>query len=81
MAKLTLYSGVLSLGVGDSIAALFGKLFGKTRWPGECNCNIPVTYMYMFNPCIYMYIYTVHVHVHVHVHVYVTKLIYMYIIQ
>ena len=34
VAKLSLYSGVLALGVGDSMAALCGKLFGKTRWPG-----------------------------------------------
>jgi dolichol kinase len=33
--KLSLYSGVLALGVGDSIAALCGKLFGKTKWPGK----------------------------------------------
>ena len=36
VAKLSLYSGVLALGVGDSMAALCGKLFGKTKWPGLC---------------------------------------------
>ena len=35
MAKLSLYSGVLALGVGDSMAALCGKLFGKAKWPGR----------------------------------------------
>ena len=34
VAKLSLYSGVLALGGGDSMAALCGKLFGKTKWPG-----------------------------------------------
>ena len=34
-SKLALYSGVLALGVGDSMAAMAGKLMGKTKWPGE----------------------------------------------
>ena len=34
VAKLSLYSGVLALGVGDSMAAICGKFFGKTKWPG-----------------------------------------------
>lgn len=40
VAKLSLYSGVLALGVGDSIAALSGRLFGKRKWPGmACKIN------------------------------------------
>ena len=29
-----MYSGVLSLGVGDSIAAVSGTLVGRHKWPG-----------------------------------------------
>ncbi|BGP14302.1 dolichol kinase [Rhodosporidiobolus nylandii] len=28
------FTGVLVLGVGDSMASIVGKLFGRTRWPG-----------------------------------------------
>lgn len=34
VGKLSLYSGVLALGVGDSMAAVAGSLMGKTKWPG-----------------------------------------------
>lgn len=34
VGKLALYSGVLALGVGDSMAAVAGSLMGKTKWPG-----------------------------------------------
>eukprot|EP00731_Ephydatia_muelleri_P025952 Em0018g52a len=33
-SKLALYAGVVSLGVGDSIASVAGKLMGKHKWPG-----------------------------------------------
>ncbi|GAA5891239.1 hypothetical protein JCM6882_004632 [Rhodosporidiobolus microsporus] len=28
------FTGVLVLGIGDSLASIVGKLFGRTRWPG-----------------------------------------------
>ena len=34
VGKLSLYSGVLALGVGDTMAAVAGSLMGKTKWPG-----------------------------------------------
>ena len=30
---LSVYSGVISLCIGDSFASVFGKLIGKTKWP------------------------------------------------
>lgn len=33
--KLAMYSGVLALGVGDSIAAVSGTLMGRTKWSGQ----------------------------------------------
>lgn len=33
-AKLSMYAGVLALGIGDSMAAVAGKLMGRFRWPG-----------------------------------------------
>ena len=32
---LSAYSGVLSLCVGDTFASLFGKMYGKTKWPNR----------------------------------------------
>ena len=32
-----MYAGVLSLGVGDSIAAVSGTLIGRNKWPGMLN--------------------------------------------
>ncbi len=29
-----MYSGVLSVGVGDAMAATAGSLFGRLKWPG-----------------------------------------------
>ncbi|CAH8606561.1 unnamed protein product [Heterobilharzia americana] len=33
--KPTSWSGVLSIAIGDSFAALIGKAYGKRRWPGS----------------------------------------------
>ena len=33
-SKLGMYSGVLALGIGDSMAAMAGKLIGRFKWPG-----------------------------------------------
>ena len=33
-SKLGMYSGVLALGIGDSMAAIAGKLIGRFKWPG-----------------------------------------------
>ena len=35
VGKVSLYSGVLALGVGDAMAALAGSLMGRTKWPGR----------------------------------------------
>ncbi|XP_062501238.1 dolichol kinase-like isoform X2 [Corticium candelabrum] len=33
--KLAMYAGVLSLGVGDSFASIFGKWLGRRKWPNS----------------------------------------------
>lgn len=34
VVKMSMYAGTLSLGVGDSIAAVSGTLIGRNKWPG-----------------------------------------------
>jgi len=34
-SMLSIYAGVLSLGVGDTFASLFGKRYGKRTWPNR----------------------------------------------
>ncbi|KAJ7385455.1 hypothetical protein OS493_016539 [Desmophyllum pertusum] len=33
--KLALYSGILALGIGDTMASVIGKKLGRYRWPGS----------------------------------------------
>lgn len=33
--KISLYAGVLALGVGDSLAAIVGTKWGAHTWPGK----------------------------------------------
>ena len=35
---LSLYSGVLSVGLGDMVAAVVGSRWGKHSWLGKCLC-------------------------------------------
>ena len=35
VAKLGMYSGVLALGVGDAMASIAGRRYGKVKWPGR----------------------------------------------
>jgi len=33
--KISLYAGVLALGIGDSLAAIVGTKWGTHMWPGK----------------------------------------------
>jgi len=34
-SKIALYSGILALGIGDTMASVVGKTLGRHRWPGS----------------------------------------------
>ena len=41
--KLALYSGILALGIGDTMASIVGKSLGRFRWPGKAclkSCSV-----------------------------------------
>ena len=38
VSKLSMYSGTLALGIGDSMASIVGKLHGRIKWPGTIMC-------------------------------------------
>lgn len=44
---LPLMSGILTIGVGDSAAAIVGTLFGRHKWPGK-NWSDAVTFVITF---------------------------------
>lgn len=58
--KLALYSGILALGIGDTMASIVGKSLGRFRWPGKacliscsvlnCHCCIRCVKR-NFHPC------------------------------
>ena len=52
VAKLSMYSGTLSLGIGDSVAAIVGNLYGKVKWPGRRGaCSISRQISGQKSPC------------------------------
>ena len=58
--KLALYSGILALGIGDTMASIVGKSLGRFRWPGKAclkSCSVLSCHCCMrcvkrnFHPC------------------------------
>lgn len=47
-ARVELYSGVLSLGVGDTVACVAGKAWGRNHWPGNFPILLSVIYQFCF---------------------------------
>ncbi|XP_012555584.2 dolichol kinase [Hydra vulgaris] len=40
LKSLSIFSGVISLGIGDSFASIFGSLYGKSKWSGSNKSHI-----------------------------------------
>ncbi|XP_057294967.1 dolichol kinase-like [Hydractinia symbiolongicarpus] len=38
--QIAFYSGIISLGIGDTAASVFGKLYGKTKWHSDSKKTI-----------------------------------------
>ena len=47
VSKLSMYGGVLALGIGDSVAAVAGQLMGRQKWPGV-HCISFTLYMHVY---------------------------------
>lgn len=55
--KLSLYSGALALGVGDSVAAVSGQLMGTLKWPGQSISHLLYCmYVYVVTMTVWLYV-------------------------
>lgn len=48
-SSLAMYSGIFSLGIGDTLASLVGKLYGQWKWPGEQYLHAWRIFIYAFS--------------------------------
>ncbi|CAH8630659.1 unnamed protein product [Schistosoma margrebowiei] len=54
--KPSSWSGVLSIAIGDSFAALIGRTYGKRRWPGSHRTYLGSFASFFSQVCIYVYV-------------------------
>ncbi|ESP00642.1 hypothetical protein LOTGIDRAFT_96453, partial [Lottia gigantea] len=53
--SISLYSGVLSLGIGDTVASIIGSSIGRIHWPGSKK-TVEGTTSSIFSQCLTVYI-------------------------
>lgn len=62
--KPSSWSGVLSIAIGDSFAALIGRAYGRRRWPGSHRTYLGSFASFFSQVCMYVCVYSSNIGMH-----------------